>query len=234
MVDLGSAEALIARHREAFEEYRRRLVAWNEQVNLTSITDEEEVFIKHFVDSVAVVALREWRGLSDGAVILDVGTGAGFPGLPLAICHPRLRFVLVDALQKRVRFLQEMVEALRLNHVLVMHGRAEDLVRADGMRAGFDACVSRAVASLPVLLELTMPFVRPGGFTLAWKGPGVYDELDAGSRAAGILGGRIQRVDAYDLPGGAGGRTLVVVEQRRPAPERYPRKAGVPQRKPLA
>ncbi|GGI95052.1 ribosomal RNA small subunit methyltransferase G [Alicyclobacillus cellulosilyticus] len=218
-----------------FEVYYERLVAWNQQLNLTSITERREVFIKHFADSLAVVRLPEWRFVvhAPGAGVMDVGTGAGFPGLPLAICHPDIPFVLADAQAKRLRFLADVVAALGLHNVRLVHGRAEDLARDPAMRGRFAAVTARAVARLNVLLELTVPFCRVGGFVFAYKGPGVEEELAEGERAAGVLGAKLARIVPWELPEGMGSRRMVVTVQERPVPAKYPRKAGTPQRAPL-
>jgi 16S rRNA (guanine527-N7)-methyltransferase len=225
--------ALIS-HEQAFATYFDMLVSWNERMNLTSITERQEVYVKHFEDSLLVTALEEWNAATEsGSRIVDVGTGAGFPGIPLAICHPNLKFVLCDALQKRVQFLTAVVSELSLANVQVVHGRAEDLARRPDFRNAFDIVVARAVARLNVLAEITLPFVRAGGFAFAYKGPGVSDELTDGKRAMGQLGGQLHRIVEMSLPDDRGVRTMVVMQQTAPTPKGFPRKSGTPQRKPL-
>lgn len=216
------------------ERYYLLLLEWNQKMNLTSLTEREDVFIKHFFDSVQICKLKEWQRIQDrhGSVV-DIGTGAGFPGIPLAIRHPEVQFTLCDALAKRISFLQIVVDNLGLRNVELVHGRAEDLAQDAIYRHRFDGCVTRAVARLNVLLEYMCPFVRVGGTSFAYKGPLVIDEFPEGVRAASILGGRVQDTPRMELPNGAGERTIVLVEQVKESPKKYPRKAGTPQRKPL-
>lgn len=220
--------------RGQFEGYFKRLIAENEKMNLTAIVDKDEVYLKHFWDSAAVSKLAAWSGLPKDAKCIDVGTGAGFPGLPLAICYPRMSFTLVDSLQKRLRFLDEVVSEIHAENVSLVHGRAEDLGRVPDFRNRFDVAVSRAVAKLSVLMEFVLPFVQVGGYFFAYKGPGVKDELEDGKRVAKRLGAEVVAVESFSLPEGQGDRSIVVVRQRVATPSSYPRKAGTPQRRPLA
>lgn len=220
-------------HQDEYEVYFQLLVEWNERMNLTSITGRDEVFVKHFEDSLLVTCVAEWGTLSSGSRVVDVGTGAGFPGMPLAIAQPDVEFVLCDALSKRVQFLEAVRARLGLRNVRVVHGRAEDLARQDSFRNQFDAVVSRAVARLNVLAEITMPFARVHGHVFAYKGPSVSEELEDGKRAVGQLGGSLKRIDRMSLPNGQGDRAIVVMEQRQITPKAFPRKSGTPQRKPL-
>jgi 16S rRNA (guanine527-N7)-methyltransferase len=231
---MRDVDTLIREHAASFQRYYEMLVDWNERVNLTAITDKAEVFVKHFTDSLYVVTTEEWRRIEEaGGTVLDVGTGAGFPGLPLAICHPHLSFVLCDSLQKRVQFVKSVCDELGIDNVEVVHGRAEDLARNTAYRQRFDAVVSRAVARLNVLVELTLPFVCPGGFFFSYKGPGVEEELPDGVRAAGVLSGTLERLYNYHLPNDMGERVTVVFRQAGQVPKAYPRKAGTPQKHPL-
>lgn len=225
---------LIAAHQEEYETYFRMMLEWNEKMNLTSITERDEVYVKHFEDSLLVVELDEWAAVAKpGSRVVDVGTGAGFPGMPLAICHPHMQFVLCDSLRKRVQFLDAIKIELSLDNVLVVHGRAEDLARRADFRNQFEVVVSRAVARLNVLAEITLPFVKVDGYVFAYKGPNVVEEVVDGKRAMGRLGGRLDRIAEMSLAGGQGERTMVVMRQNYPTPQAFPRKSGTPQRNPL-
>lgn len=220
--------------RRLLDRYHALIVDWNERMNLTGITDYNEVYVKHFADSVAIAEVPAWQALfRDGMRVLDLGTGAGFPGIPLAIRYPQFRFVLCDALQKRLTFLHAVVDELGLQNVQLIHGRAEDLGRDRTLRSQFDAVTSRAVARLNVLVELMCPFLRVGGAAFAYKGPQVVDEWNDGSRAASRLGAELIGRESYALPDDAGAHNIVVIRQVQPAPAAYPRRAGTPKKQPL-
>ena len=208
---------------DRFELYRRLLAEWNERMNLTAITDPGEVAEKHFADSLAALPY-----LKAGMRVIDVGTGAGFPGVPLLIMEPGLRLTLADSLNKRLTFLDSLLKELDLTAELV-HGRAEDLGQNKLYREQFDAALSRAVASLPVLLELTTPFVKVGGSAIAYKGDAAQ-ELQTAKSAAFLLHVQLKQVD-LDSP--LGRRCLVFADKVAPTPKVYPRKAGTPNKKPL-
>ena len=208
--------------------YSDMLVEWNENVNLTAITDEEGIAVKHFVDSLSALPL-----LPMGASVVDVGTGAGFPGLPFAIARPDLKVTLLDSLDKRIKFLLAVTDALKLRNVRMQHGRAEEFGVKPEWRDSFDVSGARAVAGLPVLLEYCLPYVRKGGIFLAMKGPGADGEAASSERALKILGGRIVEIRSFLLPGTDMERNLVVVEKIAPTPKGYPRKSGKPSREPL-
>jgi len=220
-------EALIA-----FQTYYEELIAWNERVNLTAITDCREVQIKHFLDSLscllvlAGLPIDRWRHL-------DIGAGAGFPGLPLKIAQPQMELTLLEAKKKRVQFLEHLVERLELPGVAIIKGRAEELGRQPGHREGYDLVLARAVATLPVLLEYALPLCRMGGIFLAQKGPDIKEELETSQLALRVLGGRLREVRGLELPRSMGGRNLVVVEKVASTPEKYPRRPGVPAKRPL-
>lgn len=219
---------------EKFITFYNLLINWNQKINLTAITEHREVFLKHFYDSLLIRNLSEWKTIvtAHGSVI-DIGTGAGFPGIPLAICFPDVSFVLCDALQKRLFFLHEVIEELHLKNVELIHGRAEDIARNSKYRQKFDGVLSRAVAKLNVLVELMCPFSKIGGYSFAYKGPHVDDEMIDGKRAAGQVGSEMIRISKYLLSQEYGDRSIVVFRQRHQTASIFPRKAGVPQKKPL-
>ncbi|MDD2201268.1 MAG: 16S rRNA (guanine(527)-N(7))-methyltransferase RsmG [Firmicutes bacterium] len=210
--------------------YKSKLLEANRAINLTSITDDQEVAVKHFVDSLSCLLVADtgdWRRL------VDVGTGAGFPGLVLKIMNPEADALLLDSVGKKVDFVREVADSLGLDGVEAVHGRAEDLGKAAEYREKFDLAVGRGVASVSALAEYCLPFVRPGGLFVAMKGPRVIDEIEAGRKAIGILGGSEPELRHLALPYGAGERVLVIVKKERNTSKKYPRKAGVPARRPL-
>jgi len=215
---------------DRFETYCRELLAWNEKMNLTAITEREQVYEKHFYDS---VSLSFFVPMEHIARVADIGTGAGFPGLPLKIVFPHLELVLVDSLAKRVRFLEHVVEALGLEGVECRHARAEDAARDSFLRDGFDLVTARAVARLPLLNELCLPFAAPGGRFVAMKGPDAEDEIRASARSLRELGGELVKVHRLVLPAERAERLLVEIRKTRPTPPAYPRKAGIPAKNPL-
>ncbi|MDR2771327.1 MAG: 16S rRNA (guanine(527)-N(7))-methyltransferase RsmG [Clostridiales Family XIII bacterium] len=216
--------------RARFGAYMEIVLRRNKQVNLTAITDREQFVVKHFADSVLCAGFPE---MSAARRIVDVGTGAGFPGIPLAIILPERGFTLIDSLGKRVRVLEEIVARLGLQNVRLLCGRAEDLARAASLRGAFDLCVSRAVARLPVLAEYCLPFLAVGGRLFAYKGAEVSDELAEAQRALSVLGGRVQTVREVSLEAYGLRRSIAIVEKTEETPPKYPRRAGAPARRPL-
>lgn len=222
--------ALTDRQREQFSRYMELLLRWNERVNLTAITAPRDVYVKHFYDSLTPVLVHDFTG---DERLIDVGTGAGFPGIPLKIAFPRLRLTLLDALKKRIAFLEAVVHELALDDVQLIHGRAEDWGRDARHREQYDMAISRAVARLNVLSEYCLPFVRPGGVFVAMKGSDVADEVQEAQRAVRRLGGGAVETFSFALPDDAGHRTLCTVRKEKPTPPKYPRVPGVPAKKPL-
>ena len=222
--------SLTDRQYEQFDQYYDILVEWNKVMNLTGITEYEEVNEKHFLDSLSIVKSCDMTKVSS---LIDVGTGAGFPGIPLKIVFPEIKVVLLDSLNKRIRFLNEVIAKLGLNGIETIHGRAEDFAKKADYREKFDLCVSRAVANLATLSEYCLPFVKTRGFFISYKSGEVEEELKAAKRAVSILGGEIERVEKFSLPGGDDLRSLVVIRKVKATPEKYPRKAGLPSKEPL-
>jgi 16S rRNA (guanine527-N7)-methyltransferase len=214
---------------EQFETYSKMLLETNKVMNLTAITEPEEVAVKHMIDSLLVY---ETKGFS-GKTLVDVGTGAGFPGLPLKIYDNTLKVTLIDSLAKRLNFLNKVIEALELKDITCAHLRAEDAGKEPGLREKFDIAVARAVAPLPVLAEYCLPLVKVGGCFYAMKGNKYEKEIEDGKRALGILGGRIKEIKEVKLPGLEDKRTIIIVEKHKKTPAGYPRKAGIVAKKPL-
>ena len=210
-----------------FTQYYDLLIEYNKMFNLTAITEPTEVFVKHFVDSAL-----PYKTIVEGATVIDVGTGAGFPLIPLKIMRPDIKITLVDSLNKRVNFLNVVVEKLGFTNVKCIHSRAEDLANNVEYREKFDVCVARAVAKLNTLAELTLPFVKVDGVLLAYKSD-VEAELVGASRALTILGGKLDKVLSFELPLGMGRRTIVVVNKVARSPNKYPRGQNKPKNNPL-
>ena len=215
---------------DQFMQYLSLLLEWNEKMNLTAITDPVEVVQKHFIDCISVLP---HLGLQGGETMIDVGTGAGFPGVPLKIASPALQVTLLDALQKRLTFLDTLTQSLQLSDVTLVHSRAEDGGQNPDLREQFDLCVSRAVANLAVLLEYCLPFVKVGGKLAALKGPDATQEIEQAQNALQIVGGKVTAVIPITIPHTDLQHQLVLVEKIAPTPQRYPRKAGKISKKPL-
>ncbi|MFR8050617.1 16S rRNA (guanine(527)-N(7))-methyltransferase RsmG [Fusicatenibacter sp.] len=229
--ELEGIASLSERQMEQFYQYYEMLVEWNQVMNLTAITEMTEVVTKHFVDSLSLK--KAVSDLEDKPrKIMDVGTGAGFPGIPLKIAFPRLEITLLDSLNKRIRFLDAVIEKLELKCIKAVHGRAEDYGRDGKYREQYDLCVSRAVANLSTLSEYCLPFVKTGGYFIPYKSGKVEEELAAASGAVKKLGSEVERTEDFLLPNGDE-RTLVVIRKNKVLEKRYPRKAGLPGKDPL-
>jgi len=221
-------------HLAAFEAYYEELIDWNRRFNLTAITDREGVLVRHFLDSLSCFKALPWPEMAAGARVIDVGTGAGFPGLPLKIVCPGIRLTLLEATCKKVDFLKHLVGVLKLQDVTVIHGRAEDLGRSPDHRERYDWALARAVAEMPTLAEYLLPLVRVGGAALAQKGEAAAAEVHAAEGAILTLGGRVRRLVPVELHGLAETRHLVVIDKVAATSDKYPRRPGVPARRPLS
>lgn len=210
--------------------YYHLLIDWNRKMNLTAITEEKEVAVKHFLDSLMVL---KFISLKPKERLIDIGTGAGFPGLPLKIFRPDLDVVLLDSLAKRCHFLTAVQSELGLDRVEIIHGRAEEFGRKMGYREEFSLVFARAVTSLPVLLEYCLPFLKIGGVFFALKGPDINSEIENSSSGLDILGGKLIEKHFYQLPLLGDDRSLVMIQKIKNTPEKYPRKAGIPEKRPL-
>ncbi len=225
---------LNARQVKQFELYYQVLIEWNKNVNLTAITDYEEAQLKHFLDSITVtLALSEKELNSPNLSIIDIGTGAGFPGLPLKILLGQARLVLLDSTAKKATFLHHITRELGLDNVEIVIGRAEEIARLPSYRQRFDLVVSRAVASLPALVELALPFCQIGGRFVAQKKGEIESEISSASKAIDILGGKLSQVKKIELKGLSDGRCLLIIDKIYSTPEKYPRHTGIPVRRPI-
>ena len=215
---------------QQFIRYYELLIQWNEVMNLTAITDYEEVMKKHFIDS---ISLNKAYDVHKNATLIDVGTGAGFPGMALKIAYPNLQVTLLDSLNKRISFLQTVIDELGLEGVCAIHGRAEDFAKPDKFREKFDLCVSRAVANLTTLSEYCLPFVKVGGKFISYKSEKIEEEKIAAEHAINILGGKVTEQVSFYLPSSDIYRNLFIIEKEKTTPKKYPRKAGLPSKEPI-
>lgn len=222
---------LTEKQKEQFHKYYEMLTEWNKVMNLTGITEYDEVNEKHFVDSLSVIKAVDMEKIQS---VIDIGTGAGFPGIPLKIVYPHLHLVLLDSLQKRIKFLEAVIEELGLEEIETLHGRAEDYAKKQEYREQFDVCVSRAVANLSSLSEYCIPYIRIGGIFISYKSGEVDDEVKQSEKAVKILGGKIQDIIKFQLPGTEIGRSFVKIEKVEQTKKKYPRKAGIPLKEPLS
>lgn len=213
-----------------FEDYYRVLIEWNHVMNLTAITEYEEVVEKHFIDSLSIINAVDFSEIFN---IIDIGTGAGFPGIPLKIAFPDINITLLDSLNKRVKFLNEVIEQLGLNNINAIHGRAEDYAKQKEYREQYDLCVSRAVANLSTLSEYCLPYVKINGLFIPYKSGDIDVELEKSEHAVSILGGVVSDVIRFQLPGTDIGRSFVKIKKIKSTGKKYPRKAGLPSKEPL-
>lgn len=218
------------KQREQFHRYYELLVEWNKVMNLTGITEYDEVNEKHFVDSLAIAKVIDIKKID---TVLDIGTGAGFPGLPLKIAYPHLKVVLLDSLQKRINFLNTVVDELGLENVENLHGRAEDYAKKTEYREQFDLCVSRAVANLSTLSEYCIPYTKVGGVFVSYKSGEIDQEVKDSENAIKLLGGELKEIDKFQLPDTDINRSFVKIKKVAATKKKYPRKAGMPSKEPI-
>lgn len=215
---------------QQFEDYFHMLVEWNEKMNLTAITNKEEVYLKHFYDSISAAFYVDFE---DQASLCDIGAGAGFPSIPIKICFPHLKISIVDSLQKRITFLNALAEKLDLTDVRFFHSRAEDFGQNKDFRASYDYVTARAVARMSVLAELCLPLVRKGGYFIAMKAAQAEAEMEQGNQAITVLGGKLEKQFAFELPVEHSERHIYTILKTKETPNKYPRKAGMPSKQPI-
>lgn len=215
---------------QQFIKYYEYLIEKNKVMNLTGITEFNEVMVKHFLDSLSCVKAVDINCVKS---IIDIGTGAGFPGIPLKIAFPHIQICLLDSLKKRVNFLEEVFSILNLTNIKAIHGRAEEYAKNKEYREKYNVCVSRAVSNLATLSEYCLPYIECGGYFISYKSGKIQDEINKSRKAVELLGGKINDVKYFTLPGSDIERSLVIINKIKPTPSRYPRKAGIPLKEPL-
>lgn len=213
---------------ELFYNYMEILLEWNKKINLTAITEEKEIILKHFIDSISIN-----KYIKKEKIVMDIGTGAGFPGIPLKILNFNNKFILVDSLNKRINFLKEVKKELNLNNLELIHSRVEDLAKNLEYRENIDIIVSRAVANLRILAEYMIPFLKIGGECICMKGPNIDNEIEESKKAIEILGGKIERIENINLLEDDIKRNIIIIKKIRQTPSKYPRKAGIPVKQPI-
>jgi len=221
-----------ARKMEQFKQYLLLLQEWNNKINLTAITEDDEVYLKHFYDSLTLARFYNFEQ-KDTVTLCDVGSGAGFPSIPLKIMYPEIEITIVDSLKKRINFLEILVDTLDLDQVHLYHDRAEDFGQKKDFRNAFDLVTARAVARMSVLAEFCLPITKVGGTFVAMKGAKASEGLNASKKAIKLLGGKTQTVETFELPEDAGERSIIFVNKNKKTPKKYPRKPGTPNRNPL-
>jgi 16S rRNA (guanine527-N7)-methyltransferase len=215
---------------DKYKKYMDLVLSWNKRVNLTSITDKNEFVTKHFIDSIFVCGFSQMHEINK---VIDVGTGAGFPGIPLAIVYPDKEFLLIDSTNKRIKIIYEISREIGLKNVTFLHGRAEDIAHNKKHREQFDLCVSRAVAKLAVLSEYCLPFVKVGGWFAAYKSQGIEKELAESQNAYKLLGGHLEKNNSISIDGFGLDHRILMIKKIKQTPAKYPRKAGTPTKDPL-
>lgn len=211
-----------------FYQYMELLLDWNEKINLTAITEPEEIIVKHFIDSLTIA-----KHIKENAKLIDVGTGAGFPGIPLKIIREDIEITLLDSLNKRINFLNEVIEKLNLSKIQAIHSRVEDFAKNKEKRESFDYATSRAVANLSTLSEYLIPLVKRGGDAISMKGSEVEEEIKQSQRAISLLGGKIETIETFQLPQSDINRNIIIIHKIQSTPSKYPRKAGMPSKEPI-
>ena len=213
---------------DKFYKYMNLLIEWNEKMNLTAIIEPNEIILKHFIDSITIL-----KDIKDGSTVVDVGTGAGFPGIPLSIMNPTLKITLVDSLNKRLIFLQEVINELDLKNVELVHARAEEFGRNKKYREKFDVATSRAVANMATLSEYLLPLVKINGKVISMKAGNASQEIEDSKKAIKTLGGNINNIEEFNLPQSDIGRTIIIIDKIKETPGKYPRKPGTPSKEPI-
>ena len=215
------------RELEKFYKYKELLIEWNSKINLTAIVDDIDIINKHFVDSIII------NKYVNKEKVIDIGTGAGFPGIPLKIINDKLEVTLLDSLNKRVNFLNIVINELNLNNIEAIHGRAEEVFKNKKHREMYDIATSRAVAQLNVLVEYMLPAVKVGGTCICMKGNNIKEELDKSSKAIKVLGGKLEKVEEFVIPNTDYKRNIIIIKKEKSTPIKYPRKAGIPSKEPI-